>query len=334
MAIFVTGDVHGGAEYGSSRFSSKSWPDGRTLSRDDVVVVAGDFGFVWDGSNTDRYWLDWFESKPWTTCFVDGNHENHRMLAELPETEWNGGRVHVARPHVLHLMRGEVFDIAGTTVLAMGGAASHDREWRKEGKSWWPEEMPSETEMERCRRNLDAAGWKVDYVVTHEAPADLAGDLCWECNRPFEDDPLQNFLGEIDRRLDFKTWFFGHYHHGVAAIACWRSASDASFPASSATLAFASASCALASASARAARSRSAVSASISSALRDRSISSWAARESTRESGAGAAGASAGWRDGLPGFFRASAMAAAAKSSRKSVFPFRETWFPSPSFSM
>ena len=36
MAIFVTGDVHGGAEYGSSRFSSKSWPDGRTLSRDDV----------------------------------------------------------------------------------------------------------------------------------------------------------------------------------------------------------------------------------------------------------------------------------------------------------
>lgn len=85
-------------------------------------------------------------------------------------------------------------------------------EWRKEGKSWWPEEMPSETEMERCRRNLDAAGWKVDYVVTHEAPADLAGDLCWECNRPFEDDPLQNFLGEIDRRLDFKTWFFGHYH--------------------------------------------------------------------------------------------------------------------------
>ena len=98
----VTGDVHGGAEYGSSRFSSKSWPDGRTLSRDDVVVVAGDFGFVWDGSNTDRYWLDWFESKPWTTCFVDGNHENHRMLAELPETEWNGGRVHVARPHLPH----------------------------------------------------------------------------------------------------------------------------------------------------------------------------------------------------------------------------------------
>lgn len=100
------------------------------------------------------------------------------MLAELPETEWCGGHVHIVRPNILHLMRGEVFDIDGTTVLAMGGAASHDREWREEGKSWWPEEMPNAAEMDRCRRSLDRAGWNVDYVVTHEAPADLADTLC------------------------------------------------------------------------------------------------------------------------------------------------------------
>ncbi len=76
MSIFVTGDIHGIAEYGASRFSSRAWPLGRTLTRDDVVIVTGDFGFIWSGSNTDKYWLDWFESKPWTTCFVDGNHEN------------------------------------------------------------------------------------------------------------------------------------------------------------------------------------------------------------------------------------------------------------------
>lgn len=134
------------------------------------------------------------------------------MLAELPETEWCGGHVHIVRPNILYLMRGEVFDIDGTTVLAMGGAASHDREWREEGKSWWPEEMPNAAEMDRCRRSLDRAGWNVDYVVTHEAPAVLADTLCWERNRPFDDDQLQNFLGEIDHQLDFKTWFFGHYH--------------------------------------------------------------------------------------------------------------------------
>ena len=212
MSIFITGDFHGGAEYGSSRFSSKNWPLGRGLTRDDVLIVAGDVGFVWDGSNTDRYWLDWFESKPWTTCFVDGNHENHWMLAELPVGEWNGGLVHVVRPHVLHLMRGEVFNIDGSTILAMGGAASHDKEYRKEGVSWWPEEIPSRDEMDHCRASLDHVGWKVDYVVTHEAPPSIAESLCWECNRSFDDDELQGFLGEVDQRLDYRTWFFGHYH--------------------------------------------------------------------------------------------------------------------------
>lgn len=174
MAVYVTGDVHGRAEYGASRFAFRSWPLGRTLTRDDAVIVAGDFGFVWDGSNAERYWLDWFESKPWTTCFVDGNHENHHALAGLPVREWNGGLVHEARPHVLHLMRGEVFDIDGLTVLAMGGATSNDRQYRREGRSWWPEEMPSEEETEHCRSSLDRVGWKVDCVVTHEAPAAIA----------------------------------------------------------------------------------------------------------------------------------------------------------------
>lgn len=212
MTVYVTGDVHGRAEYGASRFAFKSWPLGRTLTRDDVVIVAGDFGFVWDGSNAERYWLDWFESKPWTTCFVDGNHENHHALAELPVREWSGGLVHEVRPHVLHLMRGGVFDIAGTTVLAMGGAASNDRQYRKEGRSWWPEEMPSEEEMDHCRASLNRVGWRADYVVTHEAPAALARELCRERGREYRGDQLQTFLGELDGRLDYCAWFFGHYH--------------------------------------------------------------------------------------------------------------------------
>lgn len=186
------------AEYGASRFAFRSWPLGRTLTRDDAVIVAGDFGFVWDGSNAEKYWLDWFESKPWTTCFVDGNHENHHALAGLPVREWNSGLVHEARPHVLHLMRGEVFDIDGLTVLAMGGAASNDRQYRREGRSWWPEEMPSEEEIEHCRSSLDRVGWKVDHVVTHEAPAALAEKLCRERGREYRCDRLQRFLGELD----------------------------------------------------------------------------------------------------------------------------------------
>ena len=109
-------------------------------------------------------------------------------------------------------MRGEVFDIDGLTVLAMGGATSNDRQYRKEGRSWWPEEIPSVEEMGHCRASLDRVGWKVDYVVTHEAPADLAEKLCRERGREYRDDLLQRFLGELDERLDYRAWFFGHYH--------------------------------------------------------------------------------------------------------------------------
>lgn len=30
--------------------------------------------------------------------------------------EWHGGKVHELRPHVLHLMRGQVFEIDGKTL--------------------------------------------------------------------------------------------------------------------------------------------------------------------------------------------------------------------------
>ena len=59
---------------------------------------------------------------------MDGNHENFDLLNAYPGKEWRGGRVHEVRPHVLHLMRGQVYVIDGLTWFTMGGAASHDIE--------------------------------------------------------------------------------------------------------------------------------------------------------------------------------------------------------------
>lgn len=145
---------------------------------------------------------------------MDGNHENHRLLAALPERPWRGGRVHEVRPHVLHLMRGHVFALDGVSVFALGGAASHDRRFRREGVDWWQEEeVPGADELALARESLKAHGRTVDYVVTHEAPADIAETLAWECGRPYDPcDPLRAFLQEVDDQVSFRTWFFGHYH--------------------------------------------------------------------------------------------------------------------------
>lgn len=207
--IFVTGDIHGNGE----RFSSRRWRFGKGLNRNDAVIVAGDFGLPWSDSNTDTYWLDWLESKPWTTCFVDENHENHALLSKQPIKNWNNGKVHVLRQHVLHLIRGEIFNISGLTIFVMGGASSHDIQYRTAGKNWWPEELPSASEYEHARKALNATNRKVNYVIAHEAPRVIASKLCQQRNRIRNpNDPLQGFFEEISNRLYYQCWFSGHYH--------------------------------------------------------------------------------------------------------------------------
>lgn len=107
MAIFITGDTHGDF----TRFKKEIFYEQAELTKDDCVMIAGDFGGIWDGSAEERFWLDWLEAKPFTTLFLSGNHENFDMLAEFPIEDWHGGRVQHIRPSVIHLLRGQIYDI-------------------------------------------------------------------------------------------------------------------------------------------------------------------------------------------------------------------------------
>ena len=79
------------------------------------IIVAGDFGGVWNGSSEERkkLELDWLDEKPFTTLFVTGNHENYWMLREFPVENWHDGKVQRVRPNILHLMRGSSMTLRG-----------------------------------------------------------------------------------------------------------------------------------------------------------------------------------------------------------------------------
>ena len=202
--IYITGDTHGGFQ----RFGSKYFPQQTQMGRNDYMIICGDFGGLWDGGPKDWYWLDWLSGKPFTTLFVDGNHENFDLLRKYPKEQWNGGVVQKITPHVIHLCRGEIFNLQGKTFFAMGGAESTDKMFRKEGLSWWKEEMPSREEMERAIAALEQNHWRVDYVITHCAPRSVQTLLAsW-----YENDPMVSFLDRVCSDLTFKRWFFGHYH--------------------------------------------------------------------------------------------------------------------------
>lgn len=205
--IFITGDTHGDIDF--HKLTTENFPI-EGLTRDDYVIVCGDMGIVW-GSNSDRYMQKWWESKPWTTLFVDGNHENFHKLYEYPVEEWHGGKIHRIMPHVYHLMRGQIFDIDGHSFFAMGGAASHDKWARKLNVSWWEEELPSEQEMEEARRNLAIVDNKVDYIITHCLPASLLPFVVWNGDQ----DSATIFLEEVFNKVKYKHWYCGHYHKDV-----------------------------------------------------------------------------------------------------------------------
>ena len=142
--------------------------------------------------------------------FVDGNHENFDLLNQYPGELWNGGEIHRITDSVLHLRRGQVFDIGGRSVFAFGGAKSADIEERKEHVSWWKEEEPSQVEYDAGIRNLEQRGWRVDYVITHTCSSRTISGM----NRIFERHDKANEIKEyfdfIEEKLQYRHWFFGH----------------------------------------------------------------------------------------------------------------------------
>ena len=211
--IFITGDTHG--EVDISKLNAKKFPQGKNLTRDDYVIICGDFGGIWDGSNTDKYVLNWYNKKPWTTLFVDGNHENFSLLKQYPVTEWNGGRVHKISDSIYHLMRGQVFVLNGKKFFTFGGASSIDRQFRKEYVSWWREELPNKFECRKALETLEANNYSVDYVITHCLPMDIVKLFFGEDARQ---DTATKFLQEVYETVDYKKWFCGHYHTDLEII--------------------------------------------------------------------------------------------------------------------
>ena len=204
--IYVTADIHGSIDI--NKLNSKNFLEGKNLTKNDYVIICGDFGLVWNNNGEDYWWRKWLDEKPWTTLFIDGNHENFNLLYEFPKKQLFGGQVHQISESIFHLCRGQVFEIEGKKFFTMGGAQSHDKQFRTEYVSWWPEEMPNYMEYEEALYNLEQNKWKVDYILTHCAPASIQKGI----SEKYKTDVLTLFLEQIAAQTSYKKWYFGHYH--------------------------------------------------------------------------------------------------------------------------
>lgn len=206
---FNTGDKHGQIEM--NRLSNKYHPELKSLTKDDIVCILGDFGLFWSHTRTkeEEHWLNWLKGLPYTVCFVDGNHENHPMLKTFEEVDFLGGRAGKAYENIYHLKRGEIYSYQGHTIFTFGGAASHDKQTRFEHIDWWREEEASYAEIEHALENLKNHNNQVEFVLTHTLPKSMLEEIGF---KSYATCATATFLDNILDTVQFKQWYSGHLH--------------------------------------------------------------------------------------------------------------------------
>lgn len=239
--IYLTGDTHGDFDR-FSRKERKRLPF--ELTKEDYLVICGDFGLLWEKNRTLIYHLKWMSKLPFTILWVQGNHENYNMIEEYPISKWNGGKVrHIIQDKVILLERGQIFTIENNIFFSFGGASSHDiqggildrtaadykEQYKKVSKSglpfrvlnysWWEQELPTKEELEEGLKNLEMINYKVDYVITHCLSNHMQTVLKqYDKNttidfNSYKSDRLTDYFEILEDRLSYKHWFCGHYHN-------------------------------------------------------------------------------------------------------------------------
>ena len=153
-----------------------------------------------------------------TLLCVHGNHEERpENICTYIEKEWRGGIVMYEEefPNILFAKDGEIYDFEGKKAIAIGGAYSVDKYYRiVTGQKWFPEEQPDENIKRYVELQLEKTGWKVDYVLSHTVPYSYMPFDAFlpTVDQKSVDNSTEEWLDEIEQKLDYEMWYAGHYH--------------------------------------------------------------------------------------------------------------------------
>ena len=201
--IYITGDFHGDID----RFKTKTI---KSLKKNDYLIICGDFGFIWKDDKKEEKILKWIGKRCFTTLFIDGTHDNIDKISTYPLEEVGGAMAHKISGRLYHLRRGAIHTLDDTRIFAFGGGESDDMDMRKEGETFWKNELPSEEEVAYARDNLKLFDNKVDLIITHQAPSFV--ELSMDKNPRESYNLLSNLFEDIYKNTNFQKWYFGSYH--------------------------------------------------------------------------------------------------------------------------
>jgi hypothetical protein len=246
MRLYVSADFHGGEldfplQVGPQRFNTKNFPEGKEPEKN-ILIVAGDYGCLMHedprNKRKDEYWGKWLETKFSTIYVVPGNHENHKlwaeMIAQAPKDErcpgLKKGKAVKFLDHTWLLSKCALLDLFGQKIVCLGGAMSTDLIGRKRDHSWWPDEVPNADDLLGAMSIVATLKFTPDYVISHTGPQRVVQSIIssrdvdpvrWHMDmvalawQELADKMRLETSSLMDSQYPFKKWYFGHYHQDV-----------------------------------------------------------------------------------------------------------------------
>ena len=210
--IYITGDTHGDFR------RVTLFCDTVKSAKSDILIILGDAGINYYGDPKDKRLKQQLSELPITLFCIHGNHEKRpKSLSTYEEIDWHGGKAY-AEPEYQSLLfakDGEIYEMDGKRCLAVGGAYSVDKHYRLANKwGWWPDEQPSDEIKEHVEKQINAAGWAVDIVLSHTCPMKYIPTEVFlpGIDQSSVDNSTEIWLNNIETRLYYNRWYCGHYH--------------------------------------------------------------------------------------------------------------------------
>lgn len=127
VSIYITGDTHGSFK------RIKDFIDKFHITKDDVIVILGDVGINYFGTEQEYKAKQIYNSFGPTILSLQGNHEERPYnIVGYKTKEWNNGIVYFQEefPNLLFAKDGEIYNLNEKQCMCIGGAYSVDKWYR------------------------------------------------------------------------------------------------------------------------------------------------------------------------------------------------------------
>ncbi len=226
--FFITGDKH-------RNFSRvKDFCRNMNTRRKDVLIILGDAGFNYYGDLRDDRLKKELSKLNITLFCLHGNKENRpQNVGTYGIRNFCGGRVFYEPkyPNLYFAIDGEIYTFEGKKYMVVGGAHSVDKiRCLEENRPFWEDEMPNDLIKVRVEKKLAHEGNKIYGIMTHTCPIKYLpkemfistrqnasvkkrnGKKPKKSFKPDIDRSTEEWLGKLEKRLDYQVWYCGHYH--------------------------------------------------------------------------------------------------------------------------